>query len=193
MNSPPDNCLEFKDDEAKKRQSLRIKSHEAPLAKPKRKRISPDQFRVLSDLFEKTDTPNYELRERMAGRLNMTNREVQVWFQNRRAKATRAKILDSPRRIKHRPDPLLVYPYSKPVFYAKPITPDEDEPERLSPCNTSCSSLSSIATPTFNMSPIDLLATAAEYVQRCDDEKRQAQEAAQQRRSEESRSWRPWL
>lgn len=46
--------------------------------KPKRKRITPYQFNVLSDLFLSTDTPNYQLRENTALKLNMTNREVQV-------------------------------------------------------------------------------------------------------------------
>lgn len=46
--------------------------------KPKRKRITPYQFKVLSDLFSSTDTPNYQLRENTAEKLNMTNREVQV-------------------------------------------------------------------------------------------------------------------
>lgn len=48
--------------------------------KPKRKRISPDQFCLLSELFEQTDTPSHELRERLAKKLEMTNREVQVFF-----------------------------------------------------------------------------------------------------------------
>lgn len=46
--------------------------------KPKRKRISPEQFSLLTELFQQTDTPSHELRERLAKRLDMTNREVQV-------------------------------------------------------------------------------------------------------------------
>lgn len=48
--------------------------------KPKRKRITPYQLTVLSDLFASTDTPNYQLRENTASKLNMTNREVQVFI-----------------------------------------------------------------------------------------------------------------
>lgn len=90
--------------EIKTRQSLRIKSQEGKLhlnviiicclllpysraaslslqagpAKPKRKRITQEQFQALSALFQETDTPNFELREQLAKKLNMTNREVQV-------------------------------------------------------------------------------------------------------------------
>lgn len=48
--------------------------------KPKRKRITPYQLAILSDLFASTDTPNYQLRENTASKLNMTNREVQVFI-----------------------------------------------------------------------------------------------------------------
>lgn len=47
--------------------------------KPRRKRISPEQFCLLTELFQQTDTPSHELRERLAKKLNMTNREVQVY------------------------------------------------------------------------------------------------------------------
>ena len=46
--------------------------------KPKRKRISPEQFCLLTELFQQTDTPSHELREKLAKKLKMTNREVQV-------------------------------------------------------------------------------------------------------------------
>ncbi|KAK9899161.1 homeobox-domain-containing protein [Cystobasidium minutum MCA 4210] len=59
--------------------------------RPKRKRISPQQLEALLELFQQTDTPSYEQRERVAARLGMSNREVQVWFQNRRAKERNAK------------------------------------------------------------------------------------------------------
>ncbi|CAJ0834571.1 11460_t:CDS:2, partial [Entrophospora sp. SA101] len=59
--------------------------------KVKRKRITQDQLIDLMSVFEKTDTPSYDVREKLAKKLKMTNREVQVWFQNRRAKANRAK------------------------------------------------------------------------------------------------------
>lgn len=47
-------------------------------ARPKRKRISPQQLDVLLTLFQQTDTPSYEQRERVAAHLSMSNREVQV-------------------------------------------------------------------------------------------------------------------
>ncbi|KAI8881702.1 hypothetical protein K501DRAFT_222514, partial [Backusella circina FSU 941] len=54
------------------------------LEKCKRKRILPYQYQCLVQCFEKTNSPNSEVREKLAIELNMTKREVQVWFQNRR-------------------------------------------------------------------------------------------------------------
>ncbi|KAI8093653.1 uncharacterized protein BX664DRAFT_385051 [Halteromyces radiatus] len=59
--------------------------------KAKRKRISTQQFNRLMAIFQQTDTPSSEVREHLAEELDMTKREVQVWFQNRRAKASRAR------------------------------------------------------------------------------------------------------
>lgn len=47
-------------------------------ARPKRKRITPEQLEVLLSLFAETDTPSYELRETVGAQLKMSNREVQV-------------------------------------------------------------------------------------------------------------------
>jgi hypothetical protein len=46
--------------------------------KPRRKRITTDQLCLLSELFQQTDTPSHEVREKLACKLDMTNREVQV-------------------------------------------------------------------------------------------------------------------
>lgn len=46
--------------------------------RPKRKRIAPQQLETLLHLFQQTDTPSYEQREKVAGQLGMSNREVQV-------------------------------------------------------------------------------------------------------------------
>ncbi|KAI8384916.1 homeobox domain-containing protein [Radiomyces spectabilis] len=237
-------------DEDAKRQNIRIKSHQVstPVMKPKRKRITPEQFRVLSDLFEKTDTPNYELRETTAKQLDMTNREVQVWFQNRRAKANKLRLQEQQQRqasqqqqqqqqvqphqrqevssherafqeqapIKHskrRREPVFVYPQWVPTCYpsypsrdtdkhryfsqSPPSPPPADEP---SPCDSASSTSSSsvITTPISypSMSPIDILAMAAEYVRCCDEE--QQQQTKRQRKIDEDldkkpTSWRPWL
>ncbi|KAM3583697.1 hypothetical protein VKS41_003669 [Umbelopsis sp. WA50703] len=61
------------------------------ITKGKRKRISPEQLRTLVQVFKETDTPSSEVREKLAEQLDMSKREVQVWFQNRRAKASRLK------------------------------------------------------------------------------------------------------
>ncbi|KAI9473144.1 homeobox domain-containing protein [Coemansia mojavensis] len=60
--------------------------------KAKRKRITPEQLKELTAVFEKTDTPTHDIREELSKKLGMTNREVQVWFQNRRAKYNRMRI-----------------------------------------------------------------------------------------------------
>jgi len=52
-------------------------SSSAP-SKPKRKRITPVQLETLVSAFQTSDTPLYDVRERLANQLDMTNREVQV-------------------------------------------------------------------------------------------------------------------
>ncbi|KAJ2324527.1 hypothetical protein GGI00_005304, partial [Coemansia sp. RSA 2681] len=58
----------------------------------KRKRITAEQLRDLTAVFVTTDTPTHDIREVLSKKLGMTNREVQVWFQNRRAKYNRQRL-----------------------------------------------------------------------------------------------------
>ncbi|KAJ2048741.1 hypothetical protein GGI08_005916, partial [Coemansia sp. S2] len=58
----------------------------------KRKRITAEQLKDLTAVFENTDTPTHDIREILSKKLGMTNREVQVWFQNRRAKYNRLRL-----------------------------------------------------------------------------------------------------
>ncbi|GAA5988131.1 hypothetical protein JCM10908_002077 [Rhodotorula pacifica] len=51
-----------------------------------RRRTSPAQLRVLEHHFTRSPKPDLTLRKQLATELDMTPREVQVWFQNRRAK-----------------------------------------------------------------------------------------------------------
>ncbi|KAK9728077.1 hypothetical protein K7432_001329 [Basidiobolus ranarum] len=52
-----------------------------------RKRTKKSQFKVLERTFYENPKPNSVLRKQLAQELGMTPRGVQVWFQNRRAKA----------------------------------------------------------------------------------------------------------
>ncbi|BEJ12971.1 hypothetical protein CspHIS471_0301450 [Cutaneotrichosporon sp. HIS471] len=51
-----------------------------------RRRTTPEQLRVLEHYFGINPRPDNQLREFLAGELGITKRNVQVWFQNRRAK-----------------------------------------------------------------------------------------------------------
>ncbi|KAI9791572.1 MAG: hypothetical protein M1833_001493 [Piccolia ochrophora] len=52
----------------------------------KRQRATQDQLGTLEIEFNKNPTPTAVVRERIAQDINMTERSVQIWFQNRRAK-----------------------------------------------------------------------------------------------------------
>lgn len=52
----------------------------------KRQRATQDQLVTLEAEFNKNPTPTAIVRERIAQTINMTERSVQIWFQNRRAK-----------------------------------------------------------------------------------------------------------
>ncbi|KKY23950.1 putative homeobox domain-containing protein [Phaeomoniella chlamydospora] len=52
----------------------------------KRQRATQDQLLTLEMEFNKNPTPTASVRERIAQEINMTERSVQIWFQNRRAK-----------------------------------------------------------------------------------------------------------
>lgn len=49
----------------------------------KRQRATQDQLVTLETEFNKNPTPNAATRERIASEINMTERSVQIWFQNR--------------------------------------------------------------------------------------------------------------
>ncbi|WVR04565.1 hypothetical protein IAU60_001572 [Kwoniella sp. DSM 27419] len=51
-----------------------------------RRRTTPDQLKILEYWYDINPKPDNALREHLAGQLGMTKRNVQVWFQNRRAK-----------------------------------------------------------------------------------------------------------
>ncbi|KAF4589645.1 hypothetical protein GQ602_003534 [Ophiocordyceps camponoti-floridani] len=52
----------------------------------KRQRATQDQLTVLEMEFNKNPTPTANVRDKIAEEINMTERSVQIWFQNRRAK-----------------------------------------------------------------------------------------------------------
>jgi LAS superfamily LD-carboxypeptidase LdcB len=49
----------------------------------KRQRATQDQLVTLEQEFNKNPTPTAVVRERIAAEINMTERSVQIWFQNR--------------------------------------------------------------------------------------------------------------
>lgn len=52
----------------------------------KRSRATAEQLAVLEDTFATNVSPNSKLRKQLAEQLKMTERSIQIWFQNRRAK-----------------------------------------------------------------------------------------------------------
>lgn len=52
----------------------------------KRTRATPEQLSVLEKTFNVNPSPNNRVREQLSRELGMSERSIQIWFQNRRAK-----------------------------------------------------------------------------------------------------------
>ncbi|EIE80138.1 hypothetical protein RO3G_04843 [Rhizopus delemar RA 99-880] len=65
----------------------------------KRTRATPEQLSVLEKTFTINQSPNSRIREQLSRELGMSERSIQIWFQNRRAKvkniAKRSSMLHS--------------------------------------------------------------------------------------------------
>lgn len=81
-----------------------------------RKRTTNEQFDVLEHVFKSNIRPGMEIRKELAGRLGMTCRAVQVWFQNRRAKLKNKRAANEAEGL-GRP-----YPVPMTTFGASPIS-----------------------------------------------------------------------
>ncbi|GJN91698.1 hypothetical protein Rhopal_004721-T1 [Rhodotorula paludigena] len=118
--------------------------------RPKRKRITPEQLVKLVAIFDTTDSPSYEIRETLSTECGMTNREVQVWFQNRRAKPyspqAQGGYLAGPSAPRHGPHPPATVspplPQGLPSPYYGVVTPPltVTTPSLASPSSASVSS-----------------------------------------------------
>ncbi|KAI0468040.1 homeobox domain-containing protein [Xylaria cf. heliscus] len=77
----------------------------------KRQRATQDQLTTLELEFNKNPTPTATVRERIAEEINMTERSVQIWFQNRRAKIKllAKKSLESGEDIDSIPESMRAY------------------------------------------------------------------------------------
>jgi len=61
-------------------------SQPPPPNNKKRTRATPEQLAILEDTFKTNTSPNSKVREALAEKVNMSERSIQIWFQNRRAK-----------------------------------------------------------------------------------------------------------
>lgn len=56
------------------------------MVRKKRARATAEQLSVLEGVFAMNISPNGKVRKQLSQQLNMTERSVQIWFQNKRAK-----------------------------------------------------------------------------------------------------------
>lgn len=66
----------------------------APLARRKRRRTSPNELNILNQEFLLGSTPNKLRRIEIAEKVSMTEKAVQIWFQNKRQSVRKQSVHD---------------------------------------------------------------------------------------------------
>ncbi|KAI7870368.1 homeobox domain-containing protein [Spinellus fusiger] len=115
----------------------------------KRTRVTPSQLRILEDVFAASATPGSKMRKQLATQLDMSERSIQIWFQNRRAKV---KTLQKRALLREEHDATRAYGYSSafPFGFQRPH-PKMPIPRAWSTDGPSLQSL-----PTFYSFPGDM-------------------------------------
>ncbi|RCH81922.1 hypothetical protein CU098_003695 [Rhizopus stolonifer] len=62
-----------------------MNTHSTPTRK--RTHLKPSQVAILQESFNSNPLPDAAVRNKLAGELSVSERTIQIWFQNRRAKA----------------------------------------------------------------------------------------------------------
>ncbi|CAG8528359.1 5720_t:CDS:2, partial [Racocetra fulgida] len=98
---------------------------------PNRTRATPEQLAILEDTFKTNTSPNSKVREALAEKVNMSERSIQIWFQNRRAKMKamqkRAHLMINQDSLGHHFMPCIpgyghgLYPFRMPIHHAQRI------------------------------------------------------------------------
>ncbi|CAJ0885810.1 18768_t:CDS:1, partial [Entrophospora sp. SA101] len=87
-------------------------------------RATPEQLTILEDTFKTNTSPNSKVREALAEKVSMSERSIQIWFQNRRAKMKavqkRAHLMINQESLNHfmtcmPPSYGNIYPFRMPI------------------------------------------------------------------------------
>lgn len=129
----------------------------APLARRKRRRTSPNELSILINEFELGSTPNKQRRIDISKKVLMTEKAVQIWFQNRRQSlrkqsATEKEITELPPTPNTAtfhsmpPVPLVSSTPTKPPLNKLQSQPHIASPQVVSPLKSRSSSTTGVAT-----------------------------------------------
>ncbi|CAG8699003.1 22392_t:CDS:2 [Gigaspora margarita] len=110
---------------------LATSSSSQPTTANNRTRATPEQLAILEDTFKTNTSPNSKVREALAEKVNMSERSIQIWFQNRRAKMKamqkRAHLMINQDSLGHHFMPCIpgyghgLYPFRMPIHHAQRI------------------------------------------------------------------------
>ncbi|KAL6078163.1 Short stature homeobox protein 2 [Balamuthia mandrillaris] len=123
--------------------------------KATRKRKTPEQLAILEREFENNPMPNKDVRDTLSSNLGLSSRQIQIWFQNKRAKVKTTRHQQHP---KHQPQSHVQQPQqsqSQQPQQASGSGMVASQPSSCSsPAQPSSLSLSSPTTMATTMSPL---------------------------------------
>ncbi|KAL6041750.1 Short stature homeobox protein 2 [Balamuthia mandrillaris] len=123
--------------------------------KATRKRKTPEQLAILEREFENNPMPNKDVRDTLSSNLGLSSRQIQIWFQNKRAKV---KTTRHQQHQKHQPQSHVQQPQQSQQQQPQQASGSGMVASQTSTCSSpaqpSSLSLSSPTTMATTMSPL---------------------------------------